>query len=77
MSLVEGVLFACTPVALRVPALTRLVGALARAADTIDEWHERARQRHRLATLDARMLADIGVTRAEALSEADRPFWQA
>lgn len=39
-------------------------------------WLERARSRRQLAELDDRMLADIGVDRATARSEADRPFWQ-
>lgn len=34
-----------------------------------------ARQRRALAGLDADRLADIGVTRQEALEEADRPVW--
>ncbi|QQA41555.1 DUF1127 domain-containing protein [Pelagovum pacificum] len=33
------------------------------------------RQRRALARLDDRALADIGLTRAEAWSEADRPLW--
>jgi len=38
-------------------------------------WFERARSRDTLARMDDRMLADIGLTRAEAESEAARPFW--
>ena len=38
-------------------------------------WHELARQRRTLLTLNDRMLKDIGVTRAEAEREASRPFW--
>jgi uncharacterized protein YjiS (DUF1127 family) len=39
-------------------------------------WHELARQRRTLRTLDDRMLKDIGITRAEAEREATRPFWR-
>jgi uncharacterized protein YjiS (DUF1127 family) len=39
-------------------------------------WIERARQRRALATLDDRMLRDIGVTRVEAARECERPFWR-
>ena len=39
-------------------------------------WHERARQRRRLLELDDRMLKDIGVSRADAVREASKPFWQ-
>lgn len=51
---------------LRVSLLCRLQTAIA--------LH---RQRRALARLDAAALADIGLTRAEALSEAQRPFWDA
>lgn len=35
------------------------------------------RQRCRLANLDDRALADIGITREQAQSEASRPIWDA
>lgn len=38
-------------------------------------WREEARQKARLRLLDDRLLSDIGVTRAEAEAEADRPAW--
>ena len=38
-------------------------------------WIRIARQRRILATLDDRSLADMGLTRQEALAEAHRPFW--
>lgn len=34
-----------------------------------------AHQRHKLARLSDHQLADIGISRAEALAEAHRPFW--
>lgn len=40
-------------------------------------WAERARARRSLATLDDRMLADIGATREQAAREAAKPFWRA
>lgn len=36
----------------------------------------RVRQRHTLARLDDRSLRDIGITRTDALAEANKPFWQ-
>jgi uncharacterized protein YjiS (DUF1127 family) len=36
----------------------------------------RSRQRRVLARLDDRMLNDIGYSRADALSEAAKPFWR-
>lgn len=40
-------------------------------------WAARQRQRRELGELDERLLRDIGVTRAAALREADKPFWRA
>ncbi|SEG07582.1 DUF1127 domain-containing protein [Marinobacterium lutimaris] len=42
----------------------------------IKHWHARARQRRQLAQLPAEMLKDIGVSRADALNEASKPFWR-
>ncbi len=50
-------------------------GALVKVARTIYHWLDRAEQRHRLGELDQRALADIGVSRGQALSEARKPFW--
>jgi uncharacterized protein YjiS (DUF1127 family) len=40
------------------------------------EWRRRARDRAELAALDDRMLADIGISRAEAEFLANKPFWR-
>jgi len=40
-------------------------------------WLALRRSRAALARLDDHMLADIGLTRDYALTEAQRPFWQA
>ena len=37
----------------------------------------RVSERRHLATLDDRLLADIGLDRADAMAEADKPFWRA
>jgi uncharacterized protein YjiS (DUF1127 family) len=39
-------------------------------------WIQRARQRRRLAELDAVQLRDIGVEPEAARREAAKPFWQ-
>jgi uncharacterized protein YjiS (DUF1127 family) len=69
------------PQRLREPWLSQawrtLNAAALRAVDTILTWHERARMRHQLLMLDDRLLRDIGITRLEARSEAEKPFWQA
>ena len=38
--------------------------------------HARWRQRQALLELDDRLLNDIGISRADALREARRPFWK-
>jgi uncharacterized protein YjiS (DUF1127 family) len=38
-------------------------------------WSERSRQRADLRDLDEHLLKDIGITRQQALDEANRPFW--
>lgn len=43
---------------------------------TIREWRRRSRDRAQLASLDARTLADIGLTRADAQFLANKPFWK-
>lgn len=42
----------------------------------ISRCHARHNQRRALFELDDRLLADIGVSRDEALREAGKPFWQ-
>ena len=38
-------------------------------------WIRRANQRRQLRTLETRLLADIGITYEQALTEANKPFW--
>jgi uncharacterized protein YjiS (DUF1127 family) len=47
------------------------------AVETVLTWHERARERHQLMQLSDHMLRDIGISRAEAFGEAEKPFWRA
>ncbi len=51
--------------------------AAARAVRTLLTWQERDRQRRALAQLDARMLKDVGLSRAEVELELRKPFWRA
>jgi uncharacterized protein YjiS (DUF1127 family) len=43
---------------------------------SLREWRRRARDRTSLAALDDRMLADIGITRADADFLSSKPFWR-
>lgn len=47
-----------------------------RLVDTLLLWHGRARQRQHLASLDARMLRDIGLSRSDVAGETAKPFWR-
>jgi uncharacterized protein YjiS (DUF1127 family) len=50
--------------------------ALVRLDETIGRWHTRARDRRALASLDDRMLLDVGLTRADVQRESAKLFWQ-
>ena len=39
-------------------------------------WFERARQRRELSMMDGHLLKDIGISRYDAVREADKWFWQ-
>ncbi|MCY4311751.1 MAG: DUF1127 domain-containing protein [Rhodospirillaceae bacterium] len=43
--------------------------------EAIPEWRQRGEERRQLLELDERLLKDIGVSRAEAMEEARKPFW--
>ena len=56
---------------------TRWLGyGVARAVAVAPVWLDRSRQRRQLAQLSDHMLRDIGLTRADAWAEADKPFWR-
>ena len=60
-----------------VPLATMLRSAGVWLTLALLRWQELAQQRRRLLSLDDRMLKDIGITRAEAMREGTRPFWDA
>ena len=68
----EDAIEALTPPA---PRLT-LTGVLRRLGTRVAAWQERARMRRGLAAMDDRLLRDIGLTRAQAHREYDKPFWR-
>ena len=43
---------------------------------TLRQWRRRAHGRRELAALSDVMLSDIGISRAQALYLADKPFWR-
>ncbi|MCC7274395.1 MAG: DUF1127 domain-containing protein [Alphaproteobacteria bacterium] len=49
---------------------------LARAVIAVLRWQDRARQRHHLATLDDRMLRDLGITRDDVARTLQHSVWR-
>ncbi|MGH6913152.1 MAG: DUF1127 domain-containing protein [Geminicoccales bacterium] len=59
-----------------VRAVRPVFGAVRAGFAVLGRWRERAHQRRALARFDDRLLRDIGVTRAEAHREINKPFWR-
>ena len=53
-----------------------VVGLFTRVVDSLGEWRVRARERRQLSTLSDAMLKDIGISRADASTEFEKPFWR-
>ncbi len=56
--------------------MDRISRYLAALWETLFTWRERARQRRHLASLEDRLLKDMGISRADAEREASKPFWR-
>jgi uncharacterized protein YjiS (DUF1127 family) len=56
--------------------VSRLVRLPLAILETLLVWQERHRQRRHLASLDDRLLSDMGISRAEAERESAIPFWR-
>ena len=54
-----------------------LFPSLGRLVEAPFDWLDRVRDRQHLAAMSDAMLKDIGVSRADATHEAEKPFWQA
>jgi uncharacterized protein YjiS (DUF1127 family) len=58
----------------------RISGLIAGTRSTVGRWFARSRQRRALREIaernDFHLLKDIGVSREEALREADKAFWR-
>jgi uncharacterized protein YjiS (DUF1127 family) len=52
-----------------------IAGLFKRGWKQIKMWREIARERSELRRLSETLAKDIGISRAEAEREADRPFW--
>ncbi len=47
-----------------------------RMAATLLQWQRRLVSRRQLARLDARLLADAGISEAQRHAELSKPFWR-
>lgn len=54
-----------------------LLARLTRLIDTVSGYQKRHCSRQRLLMLDERLLKDIGLSRADAQREGNKPFWKA
>jgi uncharacterized protein YjiS (DUF1127 family) len=45
-------------------------------ATSLRVWRHRSQTRHSLKALSKQHLSDIGISRTEAVVEADKPFWR-
>lgn len=52
-------------------------GLASRLLQTLLTWQERSHQRHALGQLNGRDLRDLGLSRADVVFEARKPFWRA
>ena len=60
------------------PSLLAMAAAAAGdIATRLMVWHDRARERRALLGLNDLQLSDIGISRADAGGEGDKPFWRA
>ena len=57
-------------------SLRGLTAAIERGVDALLTWYERTQMRRQLLMLDDRLLKDIGISRLEAMHEAEKPFWR-
>tara|TARA_R110000787_G_scaffold16622_75_gene52086 strand:+ start:22393 stop:22599 length:207 start_codon:yes stop_codon:yes gene_type:complete len=58
-------------------SLGNFTAVLTQVADQAKFVMTRARSRRQMAALDSRMLADVGLTRKDAITESRKIFWQA
>jgi uncharacterized protein YjiS (DUF1127 family) len=56
---------------------TRAGTAVGEALTRLLVWHDRVRERRALLGLNDLQLRDIGISRADAGSEGEKPFWRA
>lgn len=65
-------------ISIRTYALVQRIEPSVQAViSTLSMWVRRDRERSQLAQLSNHMLSDIGLSRADAVLEINKPFWRA
>jgi uncharacterized protein YjiS (DUF1127 family) len=54
-----------------------ILSAGSRVLNFLYLWQARIDERRELACVDERLLKDAGITRADVMQEASKPFWRA
>ena len=54
----------------------RIEAAAKKVNATLSTWASRIEDRRQLSLMNDRLLADIGLTRAQVSAEVDKYFWQ-
>ncbi len=62
--------------ALTFAAVERVEELATTTKNTLSVWRRRSNDRHQLASMDSRLLDDIGLTHADVLRESKKLFWQ-
>ena len=65
-----------SPIFIDANAQLPLAWSIPSPFELVDRVCERRRQRQHLLELDDRLLADIGISRRQAIQEARKPFWK-
>ena len=53
-----------------------IIAATRRVADRVAMWEKRIADRGHLASLDDRLLRDMGLNRLDVTQESQKPFWK-
>ena len=56
--------------------VSRIENVANEVSRTLNVWGARSRDRRQLASLSNRMLDDIGLSRAQVITETEKFFWQ-
>ncbi|MEK9662865.1 MAG: DUF1127 domain-containing protein [Alphaproteobacteria bacterium] len=57
-------------------ALGAVAGFFVQAGERAWTWQNRYNARHHMAELDAHLLDDVGLSRADIMRAASKPFWR-